>query len=323
MSDVPTLQDWVRFHGTFNPDPERHVEKVEFEVEANDAVSSTDGIDRNPVYFTDIQFQSGNVLTGWTPNTKEMMKQLTWTDDEKQNVASPNEFEGNEPTVYENVKKRWFNLMGRGNTTLVVPNYLPEDWEVPILPTGLDITLYPKEDFDLCRVCTEAGTKLPEEEWHYKDIIDEYREKEERGGGYAEYRNLQRVLSLFEDHPLHYRHTREMWFEGAEAGTEILVHANTRIARVGDNYLDLIQRKPLDLNGYTYPVQIEGNKFLIAPKGSTRFRVEFYKKKTLELITEDEDGNRVKKEYSYLEDVGVGFHGYASFFQWTYGREQY
>lgn len=322
MTGVPTLQDWLRFSGTFDSDPNRQVEKVEFEIEVNDAVSSTNGIDRKPVYFTDVQFQAGNQTTGWIPNTKEMMKRLTWDDDETKNVASPNEFLGNEAELHENITKRWFNVVGRGHTTVIVPNYLPEDWNVPILPTGLDITLQPKEDFDLCRISTNAGAKLERDDWHYKEILDEYQRKADRGG-YAEYRNLQRVKNLFEDHPLHYRYTREMWFEGDKAGTEILVHANTRTARAGNNGIDLVQREPLDLNGYEYPVQIQGNKFLLAHKGSTRFRVEFYKQETLEMITEDDDGNRIRKPYTYLKDVGVGFHGYASFYQWTYGRSQY
>ncbi|WP_163530903.1 hypothetical protein [Halobacillus ihumii] len=322
MSQLPTLQDWIRFNGTFEADPNRQVQKVEFEVEVNDAVSSTDGIDRKPVYFTDIQFQGGRQLTGWIPNTKEMMKQLKWTDDENINVASPNEFEANPPQVFTDVKKRWFNIMGRGHRTVIVPNYLPEDWSVPILPTGLDITLYPKEDFDLCRISTNAGAKIPEDEWHYKPIIEEYRQKAENGG-FAENQNKELVESMFVEHPLHYRYTREMWFDGAAAGTEINVHANTRVARVGNEHVDLIQEEPININGYDYPVQIDGNKFLLAPKGSTRFRIEFYKQKTLEIITKDDDGNKIRKQYKYLEDVGIGYYGYASFFQWTHGRSRY
>lgn len=86
--------------------------------------------------------------------------------------------EGSPPETIENVEKRFFNIVGRGHTTFVLPNYFPEDLEVPVLPTGIDLTIYPKEDFDLLRVSTSHGVEMPEDEQFYKQEGGIYREVE-------------------------------------------------------------------------------------------------------------------------------------------------
>lgn len=326
-----SLKDWIRFHGTFEADPERKVSKVEFQIEAKDVVSSTNGINRLPIYFTDIQFQGGKCLTGWTPHTKEMMKRLTWTHDENTYVASPNRFEGKPPKVYENVESRFFNIVGRGHSAIVVPNYFPEDWNVPVLPTGVDLTLYPKEDFDLLRVSTNVGVWLPEELQFYKQkggIYQEIKEKyeeatseyfygseEERKQAISNWLNI--IQPIFDKHPLHKRYTREFWVDGGKAGDEIKIHATTRIATVNGKAIKIVGEREIGIHGDKLP--INRKKFLLAPKGASAIRIEFYKLRQREIITYD-DGVRVKKSFEYLEDSGIGFYGTASFYQWTYGR---
>jgi hypothetical protein len=332
------IDDWIRFHGTFDADPERKVSEVEFQIEAKDAVSSTNGIDRVPIYFTDIQFQAGNALSGWTPNTKEMLKRLSWKHDEWKEVASPNEFKGYPPQVYENVEKRWYNVVGRGHQVIVVPNYLPEDWSVPILPTGLDLTLYPKEDFDLLRVSTNAGVWLPEEEQWYKregGIYQEIKQKYEdalrippnnqnsldrRNQEISNWNNI--IVPLLDKHPLHKRYTREFFVDGNKAGSEIKIHATTRTATVNGKEIKIVGEDSIDVNGTKYP--IDRKKFLLAPKGTVAIRIEFYKQVERTITTFDQDsiGNyqKVQKSFKYLEDVGIGYHGTVSFYQWTYGR---
>lgn len=336
------IDDWIRFHGTFEADPNRKVDKVEFQIEANDAVSSSNGINRLPIYFTDIQFQAGDSLSGWTPNTKEMLERLSWTHDEWEQVASPYQFEGRPPQVIEGVEKRWYNILGRGHGTIVVPNYLPEDWDVPILPTGLDLTLYPKEDFDLLRVSTNAGVWLPEEEqWYkqeggiyqeikqkYEDVISmnldyaSHFDKERRKREISNFENI--IKPLLDKHPLHKRYTREFWVDGNKAGSEIKIHASTRTATVNGKEIKIVGERSLNINGTEFP--IDRKKFLLAPKGTVLIRIEFFKQKERSIRTYDQDssGNYklVEKKFTYLEDVGIGYYGTASFYQWTYGRSR-
>lgn len=334
-----SLHDWIRFHGTFKADPNRKVSKVDFQIEAKDAVVSTNGVDRNPIYFTDIQFQAGDTLSGWVPNTKEMLDRLMWTHDENKNVASPNRFEGSPPQVYQNVEKRWFNILGRGHEVFVVPNYYPEDWNVPILPTGIDLTLYPKESFDVLRVSTNAGVVLPEDQQKYKleggiyqEIKAKYEEvtSEHYYGTEArkeqEISNWENIIQpLFDKHPLHTRYTREFWVDGAAAGSEIKIHATTRTATLNGNEIKIVGEDSININGSLIP--IDRKKFLLAPKGTATIRIEFYKQveRTITTYDQDSSGNwyKVNKTFKYLQDVGIGYYGTASFYQWTYGRSRY
>lgn len=325
------LKDWIRLHGTFVTDPERKVERVDFQIETKDTVSTTTGLNRLPIYFTDIQFQAGERLTGWTPNPKEMMKRLSWTVDESVNVASPNRFEGTPPQIYENVERRLFNIVGRGHGAIVVPNYFPEDWSVTILPTGIDLMIYPKEDFDLLRISTNAGVWLPEDKQFYKQeggIYQEIKEKyeeatseyfsgsdEERKQAVSNWLNI--IQPIFENHPIHKRYTREFWVDGAEAGSEIKVHAETRIATINGENIPIVGERFLDINGTRLP--IDRKKFFIAPKGAAVIRIEFYRQRERSIVTYD-NGVRVKKTFTYLEDAGIGYYGTASFYQWTHGR---
>lgn len=334
----PKHTDWTRFHGTFEADPNKKVSKVDFQVETNDLVSSNNGSDRNPVYFTDVQFQAGKQLTGWVPNSKEMLKRLTWTYDQWVNVPANSAFQGTEPTVTENVEKRLFNITGRGHKTVVVPNYFPEDWDVPILPTGIDLTMYPKGDFDLLRISTNLGATLPEEERYLKrddEIYQEMKSKYESvtadnyNGTQERYEqevsNFENIIvPLLENHPLDTRFTREFWVDGNTAGTEIKVHAEPRIAEVGGETVPIVGEREIDVNGYKIP--IGRKKYMLAPKGTATLRFEFYKEVERTLVTYDKDDNYdwipTKKTFRYLEDVGIAYHGTAEFYQWTYGKSR-
>lgn len=336
----PKYTDWRRFYGTFATDPEKKVSDVEFEIETKDVVSSTNGIDRKPIYFTDIQFQSGGQASGWVPNTREMMERLTWTSDEFKNLASPHAFEGAPPTVIENVEKRFFNIVGRGHMTFVVPNYYPEDLEVPVLPSGIDLTLYPKEDFDMLRVSTSHGVEIPEDEQFYKQDGSIYREIESKYRSVVgmepwddaglekqkrEISNWENIMvPLFDNHPLHKRHTREFYVDGGRAGDEIMIHATTRTATVNGSELKIVGERNVDVNGVKFP--IDRKKFMLAPKGTATIRVEFYKQVERKIITYEMDSDyrdvKVQKTFTNLEDVGIGFHGTAGFYQWTYGKSR-
>lgn len=334
----PNLSDWTRFHGTFGSDPNKKVERIDFQFDVKDTVSTTDGVNRKPIFFTDIQFQAGNQLSGWNPNTKEMLQRLTWTHDENTYVASPNQYAGDEPRVYENVDRRWFNIVGRGHRTIVVPNYLPEDWDVPILPTGIDLTLYPKEDFDLLRVSTNSGATIPEENQLYKEEGGLYREIESKynevtssyfSGDSAvktqEIANWENVMRpLFASHPLHTRYTREFFVEGGSAGSEIKIHATPHVATFNGKDIQIVGQRSVKAGDHT--IKIDRKKFQLAPKGTATIRIEFYKLRERSITTYDRDSNynlvKKRKKFKYLEDAGVGYYGTASFFQWTHGRSR-
>lgn len=331
----PELKDWLRLSGTFDTRENKKVERVDFQLEANDAVSSTTGIDRKPIYFTDLQFQAGKRLTGWVPNTQEFMKKLTWTHDENQYVAAPNTFAGDPPRIYENVDRRWFNITGRGHEVFIVPNYLPEDWDIELLPTGLDITITAKEDFDLLRISTNAGVEIAEEEQFYKRPGGVYQEQlrkyEEVTSSYysgdevrkdREISNFENLIRpLLENHPLHTRYTREFYIEAGTAGTEIKIHATPREATVNGEPVQIVGKNYINVDGEQ--LEIYRNKYMQAQVGATPIRIEFYKLEERSFITyeldDDYNWQRVRKSFGYLRDTGVGYQGTAGFNQWTYG----
>lgn len=330
------FKDWTRFHGTFVADPTKKVRSVEFQIEAKDAVSSTNGIDRVPIHITDVQFQAGEQLTGWVPNTAEMLSRLKWRHDEWKEVPTNSVFMGAPPRVIEEVDKRWYNFVGRGHKTFVASNYLPEDWDVEVLPTGLEIEIIPKNDFDLLRVSSAIGVEVPEEErWYfnhhmYKEIKEKYEEVTSEGWSGdkdrkdQEVSNWENIISvLFENHPIHKRYTREFWVEGGKAGEPIIIDATRHTATQNGVTLPLVGVKEITLDsGSKFP--IERRKFMGAPRGTSTIRIEFYVQREREITTYDmtEDGEevRVKKTFKYLEDAGIGYHGTIGFIQWTYGR---
>ena len=337
---IPKYSDWIRFFGTFATAPNKKVSSVEFQLEAKDVVSTTNGIDSQPIHFTDVQFQSGQQLSGWIPNTRELMKHLSWTNDENENVALPAIFEGNQPIIREGLEKRWFNVVGRGAETFVIPNYFPEDNNIDILPSGIDLTLIPKEDFDLLRVSTSYGVMLPENEQYYKQDDGLYREieakyaqvvdmepttNEAKDRKNREISNWENIVNpLMGNHPLHKRYTREFFVEGGRKGEEIKIHASTRTATKGSEELPLVGIRDLDIKGESFP--IGRRKFMIAPKGTAMIRIELYKQTERNIVTYDRNENytftKVRKKMVMLEDVGIGYRGTAGFHQWTNGRSR-
>ena len=308
---MPNITDWKRFFGTFSPDVAKQVADVDIVVMVEDAAIRNEQNQEVPIYFTDIQFQPGDQLTGWVPNTQEMIKKLTFVDDENTYIASPTVWNGAPPQV-RTFSERTYNVMGRGHQVLTIPNYYPENWDVEILPAGIDFTIYPKEDFDLCRISTAAGVLLENDGTRkYDEVL-------------AQYPNSEYVQGLFNKHPLHYRYTREFWIDGRPAGTEIKIHASTKLASLGGVSIPIAGERTVDVNGF--PMYVGRKRFIMAPTGSARFRVEFYKQvtETETVATTDEFGNVTNSPvtFTYLKDTGIGFYGTASFTQWTYGRSR-
>lgn len=270
---MPKKTDFIRVFGAFSPDKTKHVSSVELVVMVEDVIIRNDANQDVPIYFTDIQIQPGDTLTGWVPKTDEMITKLPIVIDEGLFVPSHNVMNGAQPQIMT-LPYRTFNIVGRGHQTITVPNYYPEDWEKEILPTGLDITLFAKDDFELCRISTAVGCPLPEE---------------------------NQIPGLLSSHPLNYKYTREFWIDGASAGAEIKVHASTQTATLNGAAIPIAGQRTVDINGT--PFYIGRKRFILAPVGSVRFRVEFY--------------NTVG---GVLSDAGIGYYGTASIVQWTYGR---
>lgn len=286
---------WKRYYGTFKSDPTKQVDFVDLELHADDSVCRDDANADAPIHFSDIQFQAGNQLTGWVPNTEEMLDGLIHTSDENVNVASPNIMPAILPTVYPDLQERMFNVVGRGHSVITLPNYYPEDWDKEILPSGVDFFLYPKEDFDVMRISTNVGAMLPEADRRYQSYITLDPDN-------ADY---------WANHPLHSRYTHEFWIDGAAANTEIKIHASTRSFTVGGVEKPTAGIREFDINGWVFP--INRMRHFLAPRGSIRFRIEFYKHIT--------NYGGVVQDIS-LNDGGIGFHGTAKFRQWTYGGER-
>jgi hypothetical protein len=338
MTFVPSLEDWIRLHATFEPDPERHVEKVEFAIEATDSVL---GVEKKPVFFTDVQFQGGNMLTGWERSPQEFLKRLYWTVDENKvmpsvnswnTVEDPNPEGSPAPVVYNDVGRRLFNITMRGHATITIPNYLPEDWRFDTLPSGIDLSIKPKDDFDVCRISTAHGAWYAEEKQMYKaegtiyaqakaayedalSIDTKQADAVEMDKRQRAISNWSKIKGIFEEHPLHYHYTREFWFDGRPAGTELKVHATTRVATIGGNKVKIVGEKSLPVNGTQ--ISIPRKKFMLAPNGTALIRIEFYKEVEDSIIMYDSNDKKVRKTFKYLKDTGIGYYGTATFLQWT------
>lgn len=297
------LDQWRVFGGTVELDnPDAKVDHVDMEIVVQDTASRDKDNNEMPFYFTDLQFQPGAQKTGWIPNTQEMMDRIEFDVDEWRKYlweGQPDDYyvwKSVSPKQYPNQTKRLFNLLGRGHEVITIPNDLPEEefWEldliaqqgldrpVDILSTGIDFKIVPKDDFKLMRISTDVGAMLPVEEHLYQPPEGEPPI----------------------DHPLHYRYTREFWFDSGKAGDILEVNASMMIAKkngvkVNANGVNTIAVDNDKINIYK-------NKFQMIPRGSVRFRIEFYGR--------DSSGQ--------LADTGIGFGGTATFDQWTYGVER-
>jgi hypothetical protein len=292
---------WKVFGGTVElENGAMQVSHVDVDVIVNDTTSRDEQNNEVPIYFTDLQFQPGAQKTGWIPNTQEMMDRIEFNVNEWKNYSLANGspdtsyiWKTVSPASYTGQQlgyKRFFNLMGRGHEVITLPNDLPEeefwrldklrsdlDGPVEILSTGIDFTLIPKDDFDLCRIATDVGSLLPEDDWN---------------------------IPGDPTHPLNFRYTREFWFDGGKEGDILEVNATTMTARKNGAVIERNGIRQITIGSDT--IEIYKNKFHLMPRGSVRFRIEFYKR--------DSSG--------ILADTGIGFGGYAKFLQWTYGVER-
>lgn len=275
-------RDWRRYIYTLDVDPGKKVKKIDYSLVA-DKVSGN-------IQLTDLQFQEGKSISANIPATQDILDPVDFNIDERAFIDTVSNLNpgkhGNQPIYHEKVRNRFFNVVGRGHNVISIPNVFHEDYTFPVVTTGLDIELRAKEDFDLLRIRTNDGDHV--EDRHYAGIPE------------------------LQHHPLNYQYTREFYFDGAKAGDLIQLKATIRSAKINSSDVPLKSRVML-INGHRK--EIDRQRFMLAPSGSFRIGVEFYKQ--VEQEFENDTGEKEKR--LFLKDVGIGYYGFAELNQWTYG----
>lgn len=273
--------EFTRFLTVYKHYSEKKVESVELKLVA-------DNVEQGEINVTDLQLQEGSQTTGDIPATRDILKNERFSIDESINAVNDNEniYKGDSPKKFDDMKHRFFNVMGRGFETIAIPNIFHEDYRKEILTTGLDLTLIAKNDYDFLRVATFYGDYLDDVDKTFKD-------------------------ESLAKNPLNKRYTREFCFKGGKVGDEIKISASGQYASVNGNRVPLgVQRFDVGQEeeyGDIKKVQYKNRqKFMALPLGATRVTIEFMKK--------EKDGDSI-----YMIDDGLGFHGVAEFTQWGWG----
>jgi len=272
--------EWKRYLYTLSIDSNKKVKHLDISIEAEDV--------EGQINMTDIQVQDGLNVTGNIPSTSDILEPVSFNIDETiflGTVSNPVK-KGTQPIHHKEVDNRFYNIVGRGHEVISIPNVFHENYTFPLVTTGLDIELYAKEDFDLLRIRTMDGGLVP-------------------GRKYDEIPQLK-------DHPLNYKYTREFYFDGGKAGEKIELKASINSAKLSNTNIPL-KKHNIKINGST--MKIERQRFMLAPPGSFRIGIEFYKQ--VEETTKNDYGETVK--IKYLKDVGIGYYGIAELKQWTFG----
>lgn len=236
------ISDFGSYKYTMFLESKKKVKNIDFKIIAEDF--------EGEFRATDLQFQEGACPTGHSPHTQEFLKPITFGIDENyymNTVSNPNKV-GIQPRVFKNMEERFFNVVGRGHETISIPNVYHEDYRKELCTTGLDISLTPKEDYDLLRISTANG-------YYVENRV------------YADYE--------YGEQPLNYKYTKEFYFEGGKAGEEIQLNASIYTAKIGNSSIPVC-RKIFDIeNGNSF---VNNQSFISCPNGSFRIRIEFYKK---------------------------------------------
>ncbi|MBM7717199.1 hypothetical protein JOC94_004224 [Bacillus thermophilus] len=273
--------EFTRYLTTFKHYSSKKVKSIELNI-------SAENVDKGNIRITDIQLQEGMQATGEIPATQDILELTRFNIDESHNATTyENVYLGDQPQTFFHLEERFFNVMGRGFETITIPNVYHEDYRIPILTTGLDLTLYPKNDYDFLRITSFYGGFI--ENQYDRTYTDETLEK----------------------NPLNYRYTREFCFPGGKIGDEIILSAAKQRASVNGKVIGLGVQKfnvgqSSDYDGIKPVYYRNRQRFMLLPVGATRINIQFMKK--------EQTGNLI-----YMVDAGIGFHGIAEFKQWTWG----
>jgi hypothetical protein len=273
--------DFKRYITGFNVTGGKQIKDVTFRFLANDFGGK--------IAITDLMLQDGNQSTAPVPNTSEMLETLRYSVDENTWVHSVSNGvkDGDaQPKLYTGLRNRFFNFVGRGHDAISFPNVYDNDYTQDLVSSALDLTIFAKDDFDLMRITTNDGA-------HVEDRV---------------YAGIT--------HPLNYRYTREFYFDGGSAGDKIELKANLFSATIRDEEVSMMQKRIVNDEGKT--LVMPRQRYMLAPWGSFRIRIEFYKLQTVQIT----DENLVKKDVLRYNDTGIGFYGYGEFEQ-TKARARY
>lgn len=231
--------DWSRYFQTLNIRRDKKVKEIDFKITASNF--------NGKLAVTDLQFQEGSRTTQHFPHLTEMLSQKYGDLDETaitKTVGDSWQVLGQQPTIYRNVKNRFYNFTGRGHEALAIPNVYEQRYDDPTLTTVLDLELVAKENFDFLRISSIYGTE-----------DDSY---------FRPYRI---------DHPLNTRYSREFIVEGGKRGEVIKLMGSKGIATKNGKPLDRTART-IKIGDMEY--QVKRQDFMSAPSGSFRVRIEYY-----------------------------------------------
>lgn len=286
----------------------KKVKNLEYELIANDVKGSFN--------ITDLQIQDGKTASGTIPHVSDFLEIVKFNIDQDM-YMDPNQAVGVSPATklgniqpddsHVNCTNRFFNFVGRGHEAIVIPNVFHEDYTKKLVTTAVDLTIHAKDDYDLLRISTNTGAFVPKFYTELPDLVDPNKQ-----------------------YPLNIQYTREFWFDGGKAGDTIELLTTIRSAKVTDS-----NSNSRDLSLYSQSANVDGRNFsnnrqrlMIAPSGSFRIRIEFYKN-GVQHYQVDDSGNLVKDvngdaipDCIILGDTGIGYYGIAELTQWTYGRSK-
>jgi hypothetical protein len=267
---------WTRYLYNLPIETGKKVKSVSFNLKANDFTGA--------INVTDLQLQSGKQVTVQVPHTSEFLDEMRYNFDENVNIADTKDSSGRQalkrgvaPKNYVNVKNRVYNIVGRGHEVISLPNVFNQDYKQELLTSGLNLEIYAKDDFDWARISTNEGAYI-------------------EGRYLADYPQMK-------NHPLNMKYTREFYLDAGKAGEKITLSSTEMKATVGSKVYQFGQKAATTDSRQRLPV---------APWGSFRLRIEFYKRVT-ENLKNEETGEY--QEIEYVKDVGIGYYGVAQFNQ--------
>ncbi len=274
--------DWSRFVAQpIQKDQTKKVKQVDLHVIAEKISGQLN--------ITDLQLQGGEQVTGTVAHTSEWLSPVLRELDERdstEGVAEPLLVKGDQPRRFPELKNRFYNLVGRGNEIITIPNLDEKRFDRQTFVTPVDLTLIPKDDFDLLRVSTNIGEK--------RDAFTMPFPNEE-------------------EHPLNKTYTREFYIQGGRAGDNIHLHASLNKATKNEIPLD---RKARTLTIGSIHIQTGKQRLFGIPMGSGRIRLEWYK--FVQMRQQNEFGEI--EVIDTLQDVGIGYYGIAELIRWKEGR---
>lgn len=218
---------------------QKKIKNIEIDVIANDYSGNFN--------ITDIQVQEGEVKTHYHPSTKEFLDNLDFQVDEFHWMKTVSNAikEGVQPRKLTGLKNRIYNIVGRGHDVMALPNVYDMDYTKSLVSTSLDLTIIPKNDYDLLRISTNEG------------FYD--------GSVYSD--------ENFKDNPLNTRYSKEFFFKGGKKGDIIKLLGSKYMATVNDKPVPITRKKVVD-DLDIHNVQ----RFMTTHFGNQRIRIEFYKK---------------------------------------------